>query len=189
MGKGRKRRHRKKQSSLPAPSGEEKTLAQSIVPQAPKLLNLDIESMSVAGGHEDSESSSYPEAQPGFSTSMDLTESHISRKFPRCLITEDVQVALGWTQDFVQECVSDLSFGGLFIETDRLFCKEDPVIIRFGGQLAGRFELLGRVRWANPAIASPGRQSGMGIEFMSMSADAKRALRGILDGRAPAIAG
>jgi hypothetical protein len=99
-----------------------------------------------------------------------------ARKNMRRPIERTMQIASGWNHVFTDEVVGDISETGIFVETDRLLCKQDPVIVKIL-MMNGRWvELYGRVRWANPAIGSSKGTSGMGIEFVSLTADKIKSL-------------
>jgi hypothetical protein len=80
--------------------------------------------------------------------------------------------------------VRDASLHGVFVETAYLLEVGDPVSILFPLDEGGRLKVQGRVRWVTPFGGLKDARPGMGIELVSMDADARSALSALLYKRA-----
>lgn len=84
---------------------------------------------------------------------------------------------------------SNLSLGGVFVETANLLDVGDPVVISFPSHDGGpRLTVSGRVRWVTPFGGLDDARPGMGIEFTGMDA-AKRARVGEMLAASPVVGG
>lgn len=64
---------------------------------------------------------------------------------------------------------SNLSKGGLFIDTDRPLTIGTELVLRFAIPGSGRIEVRGVVAWVRP-VAVDGKPAGMGVEFEQLDA-------------------
>jgi PilZ domain len=70
------------------------------------------------------------------------------------------------------QAVSDVSLGGLFVETTQVLEIGDPVMLGFPDS-GGKLRVSGRVRWVTPFGGVHDARPGMGIELIGVS-DADR---------------
>jgi PilZ domain len=70
------------------------------------------------------------------------------------------------------QAVSDVSLGGLFVETTHVLEIGDPVMLGFPDS-GGKLRVSGRVRWVTPFGGVHDARPGMGIELIGVS-DADR---------------
>lgn len=66
------------------------------------------------------------------------------------------------------QAVSDVSLGGLFIETPLVLEVGDPVMLGFP-DAGGKLRVSGRVRWVTPFGGMRDARPGMGIELIGVS--------------------
>lgn len=65
---------------------------------------------------------------------------------------------------FLVSYTSNLSKGGLFIDTDRPLTVGTELLLRFTIPESGRIEVRGVVAWIRP-VSTDGKPTGMGVEF------------------------
>ena len=63
---------------------------------------------------------------------------------------------------------SNVSSGGVFVETAHLLEVDDPVVLSFPGDDGKRVVISGRVRWVTPFGRVDDPTPGMGIEFVGV---------------------
>ena len=103
------------------------------------------------------------------------------RRFPRVALDLLVQYRVDSFEDFLAEYATNLSMGGLFIETDEPRPVGTLVYFQFALRDGTRLiEGLGRIVRVNP----PGRpRPGMGIEFTSLDEDSKALIQLVVSHR------
>ena len=180
MGKGRKRRQRAKKKTAEYLGTSAKAPGQQIELPAPRLMTLDLLDESSDSKPVQSVSAEGNTQKGSVGPVSKGIAIHKDRKFERVPCSRPIQIASGWTHMFSDECIADLSPDGVFVETDRLLCRQDPVIVRIYSRLGRWLEVHGRVRWANPAIGSSEKQSGMGIQFSTITEDIQKEIQAIL---------
>lgn len=79
---------------------------------------------------------------------------------------------------------SNLSVGGVFVETASPLDVGDPVVISFPADGEGAFSVNGRVRWVTPFGRLDDARPGMGIEFIGLDSFKKARLKDLLERRA-----
>lgn len=91
------------------------------------------------------------------------------RRGPRVPLSPIVQVQYADLEEFLSLHASNLSQGGLFLETEQphevgalLYMQ---FFLRDGSPL---IEAMGRVVWTRPPPGAPGEPAGMGIAFISL---------------------
>jgi type IV pilus assembly protein PilZ len=96
-----------------------------------------------------------------------------------------VEVGLATEDNFYTGLTQDLSGGGLFVATHQI--REVGERIKITLSLPGQpqpFEIVTEVRWVRGTALSKGAGSpGMGLRFLQMSPQAKRAVRAFLHQR------
>ena len=99
------------------------------------------------------------------------------RRFPRVLVRALVDYESPGT--FLYDYSTDLSEGGLFIETQKPLSQGTTLTLRFTLPNVDRvFQIQGRVAWLNEGSKPAGKlPSGMGIEFMDMDAADRKTLQ------------
>ena len=83
---------------------------------------------------------------------------------------------------------SNLSVGGVFVETASPLEVGDPVVVAFPADGEGAFSVNGRVRWVTPFGRLDDARPGMGIEFIGVDAFKRARLKDLLERRAQADA-
>lgn len=94
-----------------------------------------------------------------------------------------VQVEYESVDDFLADYSSNISLGGMFIQTDQPLDLGTRFRLRF--KLPDRtktVETFGVVRWVVPDDGTPGTVPGMGIQFDDLSSTDKRAVEKLLEG-------
>ena len=103
---------------------------------------------------------------------MALQKSQERRKFPRILVRALVDYESPDT--YLYDYSTDLSEGGIFIQTDKPLSKGTPLKIRFTLPNVDKvFEVKAKVAWLNQERLKKGKPSkklpqGMGIQFDMM---------------------
>lgn len=81
---------------------------------------------------------------------------------------------------FLVSYTSNLSKGGLFIETDRPLAVGTDLLLRFTIPEHGPIEVTGVVAWIRPTVAD-GKPAGMGVEFEQLDARHGEIIDGIVN--------
>jgi Tfp pilus assembly protein PilZ len=79
---------------------------------------------------------------------------------------------------------SNLSIGGVFVETGSPLDVGDPVVVAFPTGGDGAFSVNGRVRWVTPFGRLDDARPGMGIEFVGVDGFKRARLKDLLERRA-----
>lgn len=96
------------------------------------------------------------------------------RRHPRAELRLLVQHRFETVDDFVKEVATNISAGGLFLQTEQPHAEGSTVYLRFALQDGlPLIEGIGRVVRVN-AAGHPGRVPGMGIEFISLDDESRQ---------------
>jgi molecular chaperone DnaK len=108
--------------------------------------------------------------------------SNTPRDSTRVPLAHRIQLKFDRFSGFIDEYISNLSPGGIFIRTDT---PEDPgQLLEFEFRLGDGFELIrgrGEVVWARQAAEGADRPSGMGVRFLDLSPGSKDLIYKIVD--------
>jgi type IV pilus assembly protein PilZ len=107
-------------------------------------------------------------------------DSKNQRRHPRAKLQLLIQYRFDSLEDFLAEYSTDISAGGMFIRSEKPREVGSFVYLQFALRDGSRIiEGLGRVVHVNsPDI--PGREAGMGVEFIDLDAESAATIEGIV---------
>jgi uncharacterized protein (TIGR02266 family) len=113
-------------------------------------------------------------------TSGETPEGNNQRRFPRAKLQLLIQFRFDTFEDFLAEYSVDISAGGMFIRTQQPREEGSFVYLQFSLRDGSRIiEGLGKVVRVNPP-GVPGREAGMGIEFVNFDAESTATIESIV---------
>lgn len=103
------------------------------------------------------------------------------RQIERKPWTARVQLFAAFSPTLSAARTSNLSGGGVFVETPVLLDVGDPVLLTFEDKGGLALKVSGRVRWATPFGSLDDPRPGMGIEFTGLDAERRRRVEALFE--------
>jgi len=124
------------------------------------------------------------QAAPRVRVEVSTPPTAADRRSPRFAARTPVDIRGVFHPPGAPPIASNLSVGGVFVETASPLDVGDPVVVAFPADGEGAFSVNGRVRWVTPFGRLDDARPGMGIEFIGVDAFKRARLAELLERRA-----